>query len=204
MIVVPAVRTPLSAERARDALLAALPGLDRETAALLLALVWVETGRGGLMNNNAGNISAGPSSAGTVWRPPWFEVTPQMAAKPDLMLLHARMLKGEAPSAFRAYSSPAEGFADFARLLRGTFSSVLAAAGTGDPASMVRALHDSGYSKDYGPRHIGTFAELRSLFLPLVAQLPAGASSAAGAGVGLAIAAGLGLYALNRKRRKRR
>jgi len=204
MQVVPAVKTPLSAQQARDALTAAFPGLDRETAALLLALVWVETGRGGLMNFNAGNISAGASYPGNVWRPPWFEINAQTAQHPELVALHLRMKKGEAPSAFRAYGSAAEGFGDFVRVLQRQFQSVLAAASTGDPAEMVRALHDSGYSKDYNARHIGTFADLRSFFAPLVASLPAGSSTAAGAGLGLALVAVAGLVALNRNRRRRR
>lgn len=192
MQIVPAVRTALTSTQARDALLAAMPALDRETAALLLSLVWVETGAGSLMNFNAGNISAGPSYPGLAWRPPWFsDVThPQ----------HQRMLDGKAPSAFRAYSSAPEGFADFARQLRGTFGSVLAAGATGDPAAFVQALHDSGYSRDYNAAHIPTFAKLRAQFAPLVAHLPAGGLAAAGVGAFLAALAGL--YFLNRKRRR--
>lgn len=192
MQIVPAVRTGMSAQQARDALLAALPGLDRETAALLLALVWVETGAGGLMNFNAGNISAGVSWPGLAWRPPWFDdVThPQ----------HARMLAGKAPSAFRAYSSAADGFADFVRVLRSQFQSVLSAAAGGNPAAFVSALHDSGYSKDYNAAHVPSFTKLQHQFQPLVSHLPAGAA----AGVGLLLVALAGLYALNRNRSRRR
>lgn len=195
MIVVPAIRTQLTSTQARDALLAAMPNLDREQAALLLALVWVETGAGGLMNFNAGNISAGPSYPGAVWRPPWFDdVThPQ----------HQRMLDGKAPQAFRAYGSAPEGFGDFARQLRGTFASVLAAGSTGSPAQFVQALHDSGYSRDYNAAHVPSFTRLREQFAPLVAHLPAGNAGAA-AGVGLVLVAGVALYLLNRHSKKRR
>lgn len=199
MVIVPTVSTPISAEHARDALLAASPGLDRESAALLLALIWIETGRGHLLNHNAGNITASASWPGAAWRPPWFspeQTDPRMAA------LHEKMIAGQAPSAFRAYNSASEGFADFVRVLKSQFKSVLEAAASGDPADFVKALHDSRYSTDYNASHIGPIASLRDLFVPLVAHLPA--SSSAGAGVGLAVVAALGLYLLTRKRRPAR
>lgn len=205
MQIVPAVRTALSAQQALDALLAAMPGLDRESAALLLSLVWVETGAGGLMNFNAGNISAGERFAGNAWRPPWFnlalvEALPEGANKTRLRETHFRMLAGQAPSAFRAYSSAAEGFADFARVLGAQFRSVLEAAATGRAAAFVTALHDSGYSRDYNAAHIPTFVKLQHQFEPLVAHLPAGGAAA---GVGVLLAALAGLYALNRHRSRR-
>lgn len=191
--------TPLSAEHKRDALAAALPGLDRESAALLLALVQVETG-GVPMNNNAGNISASSRWEGDAWRPPWFEPG---NPNPKLAALHERMLKGEAPSAFRSYPTAAAGFADFARVLKSTFPSVLAAAKTGDPRDFVLALHDSGYSRDYSAAHIPTFVSLREKFAPLVAHLPAGAAGAAGGVAALGLFA-IGLYFLARKPTHRR
>lgn len=198
MFIVPAIATPVTAEHARDALLAAKPGLDRESAALLLSLVWVETGSGtGMRNWNAGNITASDAWTGPAWRPPWF----LDSENPHLHELHERMLKGEAPSAFRGYGSSAEGFADFVRVLEHSFASVLHAAASGDPAEFVRALHESGYSKDYSPAHIATFASLRHSFAPLVAHLPAG--SVAGS-FGLALVAGVALFALNSRRRRRR
>lgn len=175
MIIVPTVRTPITAKEARDFLLSVMPGLDRESAALLLALVWVETGRGGVLNNNPGNFSAGASWSGDAWRPPWF----LDSAHPT----HARMLAGEAPSAFRSYSTMGAGFADFARGLLKTFPTVVAAAATGDPASFVRALHDSGYSRDYAAKHIGTFASLRHEFLPIVSHLPGGTAGGVAGGL---------------------
>jgi hypothetical protein len=197
MQIVPALSTPIDAAHARDALLAAAPALDRASASLLLALIWVETGGGHLFNWNAGNISAGSSWPGNAWRPPWFELT----GNAHLDALHERMLKGEAPSAFRAYNSAPEGFADFVGTLRRQFQSVLAAAGSGDAATFVHALHDSGYSRDYTPAHVGTFAHLQAQFAPLVSHLPAGA----GAGVVVGFAAvGLALVLLLRHSRKGR
>jgi hypothetical protein len=165
-----------------------MPGIDRESAALLLSLFRVETS-GVPMNNSPGNVTASSRWEGDAWRPPWFEPN---QTNPKLAALHDRMLAGEAPSAFRAYSTPAAGFADWARVLKANFASVLAAAQTGDPHAFVRALHDSGYSKDYSAAHFPTFVQLREKFLPLVAHLPAGASGVAGAGA-LALF-GLGLY----------
>lgn len=191
MIVVPRVSTPVTAPQARDALLSAMPGLDRLSAALLLALVWVETGGGGLIGWNAGNISAGPSYPGEVWRPPWFE---PVQTDPKLAALHQRMLDGTAPQAFRSYRSAPEGFADFAGVLARQFPTVLAAAKTGDARTFVAALHDSGYSKDYTAGHVPTFVSLADKFAPLVAELPAGAGGAGlvsgGAALAIALLAG--------------
>ncbi len=193
---VPAVSTQISAEHARDALRASMPGIDRESAALLLALIWVETGRGHVTNNNVGNITASDAWTGGAWRPPWFAPS----SDPHLAELHARMLAGQAPSAFRAYDSLPEGFADFARVLRQNFPSVLAAAATGDAASFVNALHNSRYSTDYNASHIPTFRDLAAQFAALVASFPGGV--AGGAGVGLAV--GLALVLLLRHTHKHR
>lgn len=193
MRIVPQASTPLSAEHKRDGLLAALPGLDRESAALLLALVQVETG-GAPSNNNMGNITASSRWEGDAWRPPWFE---PHQTNPKLAALHERMVKGEAPSAFRAYPTAAAGFADFARVLKSTFPTVLEAAKTGDARTFVLALHDSGYSRDYSAAHVPTFVSLRDKFAPLVAHLPA---AAGGAGAGAALVAfAFALFLLSQK-----
>jgi hypothetical protein len=196
MHVVPTVATQISAEHARDALRASMPGIDRESAALLLALIWVETGRGHVVNNNVGNITASDAWPGGAWRPPWFAPS----TDPHLAELHARMLAGQAPSAFRAYDSLPEGFADFARVLQHTFPSVLEAARTGDAAAFVSALHDSRYSTDYNARHIPTFRDLAAHFAALVSSFPAGAAAVAGGGV----LAALGLLLVLRHTRRRR
>jgi len=213
MQVVPATPTPITPEQARVALVAAMPGIDRETGSLLLALVWIETGRGHLMNWNAGNISAGPQWPGNAWRPPWFEAS-DAASSPKLLELHERMLHGTAPSAFRAYGSLLEGFQDFARVLRSQFPSVLAAAATGDARAFVQALHDSGYSRDYSPAHVPNMtalqAELGQQFegFPSHRQVTNAAPSFLAnitLDVGIAVVAGLIISAHNdRKRRRRR
>lgn len=200
MRIVPAVVTPISAEHARDALAAAMPGIDRESASLLLSLIWVETARGHMMNWNAGNITASAAWAGDAWRPPWFAPSED----PRLAALHERMLAGTAPSAFRAYNSATEGFADFAHVLQRQFASVLEAARSGNPAAFVQALHDSGYSRDYTLAHVPTFAQLRELFAPLVAHFPAGAVAGGVAGVALLVVAGLVVHHFRKKPRRRK
>lgn len=200
MQIVPAVATPITAEQAQVALVAAMPGIDRETGTLLLALVWIETARGHLMNFNAGNITAGAKWTGNAWRPPWFEVTAETALHPHLIELHEKMLHGQAPSAFRAYGSLLEGFQDFARVLHSQFKSVLEAAKTGDARAFVTALHDSGYSRDYSPAHVPSFTSLQADLGPLFASFPSAAQVShvapdflanVGLQVGVAVMAGL-------------
>jgi hypothetical protein len=197
MHVVPAVATQMSAEHARDALRASMPGIDRESAALLLALIWVETGQGvHCFNWNVGNITASDAWGGGAWRPPWFAPS----SDPHLSELHTRMLAGQAPSAFRAYDSLPQGFADFVHTLQSSFPSVLKAAATGDAAAFVAALHDSRYSTDYNASHIPTFRTLATHFAELVASFPAG-SVAAGAGGALVVVGILLIWASRRRHR---
>lgn len=210
MQIVPAVVTPITAEQARVALVAAMPGIDRETGTLLLALVWIETARGHLMNNNAGNITAGPQWPGNAWRPPWFDLS--TATTPHLLELHEKMIHGQAPSAFRAYGSLLEGFQDFAHVLQHQFQSVLAAAKTGDARAFVQALHDSGYSRDYSPAHVPSFTALQSELGQQFAGFPT-AKQVSNAGpsflanitleVGVAVMAGLIIAAHNDRKRGR-
>ena len=198
MHVVPAVATQISAEHARDALRASMPGIDRESAALLLALIWVETGSGvHCYNNNVGNITASDAWSGGAWRPPWFEPS----SDPHLNDLHTRMLAGQAPSAFRAYDSLTDGFADFVRTLKSTFPTVLTAAATGDPAAFVSALHDSRYSTDYNAAHIPTFRDLAAHFASLVASFPGGAGGVVAGGSAI-VALGVLLILASRRRRR--
>jgi hypothetical protein len=211
MQIVPAVVTPITAEEARVALVAAMPGIDRETGTLLLALVWIETARGHLMNFNAGNITASDKWTGNAWRPPWFELS--TANTPHLLELHEKMLHGQAPSAFRAYGSLLEGFQDFARVLQHQFKSVLEAAKTGDARAFVTALHDSGYSRDYSPAHVPSFASLQADLGPLFAGFPTAAMvshavpdffASVGLQVGVAVMAGLIIASHNEHKRNSR
>lgn len=127
-------------------------------------LLWcVETASGKKMVcNNWGNLAAGGFAngvesawwGGTYWRPSWF-YAPSSA-------LHAAMLKGQAPSAFRACSSVEQGAAQYHALLNGSrYERLRAAAETDDPAKWVEMLAVTGYSQDYKSQHVPTFQALR-------------------------------------------
>jgi hypothetical protein len=155
MNVVPRRNTSLSpstiVDAVRDAwseLAGSAPSSDVLRA--LSALVLIETKRGtSVQNYNLGNLSAGSSYGGNVWRPPWFDFDGGTNTTERNLHLHEEMLAGRAPSAFRAYSSPEEGAKDFVRLLRGTsYQNVLQAAESGSADAFRRALSER-YSKDY-------------------------------------------------------
>jgi len=211
MQIVPTVVTPINAEQARVHLVASMPGIDRDTGTLLLALIWIETAGGHLQNCNAGNITAGDRWPGNAWRPPWFTV--DASTPPKLVALHEAMLHGKAPSAFRAYDNMLAGFQDFVRTLQRQFPSVLEAAKSGDAAAFVRALHDSGYSHEYTPAHVPNMVHLQQQLAPQFAGFPAGVSAAKltfgivggiAAEVVVAIIAAKALQHWDRNRRARR
>lgn len=175
--VVPRVTTPITGQEALDSLLMAwrnefgeLP--DRNTANLILALCWVETARGKLQNFNPGNLIATTLYTGTAWRPTWYE--PPAPSDPDFVKLnelHTKMLKGEAPSAFRAYDTLPKGFGDWVHNLHSTFPEVVKAAGSGN-ANTFRVALAQKYSGDYAnPAHTQTFASIAKSFEPLTKGL---------------------------------
>ena len=115
---------------------------------LMLSQIWLETDRGRSMwQNNVGNISANEKSwTGPVWRPGWYELTPE--STPRQRRLHADMLVGNAPSAFRAYPTLQAGATDYVRRLKFNFASVLAAMKTGNIDRTARAIRESRYCPD--------------------------------------------------------
>lgn len=172
--VVPTQSTPISKEQAFSALVRTWgPDLTRQLARGLLSLIWIETARGGSVKNfNPGNISANPKTyPGLVWLPPWV-AEPTDETSPRNVSLHAAMLKGQAPSAFRAYNSLDEGFIDFVRQIKRSFPEVIAGAQTGSPDDFRVALSQK-YSHDY--RNVAatkTFESFFKLFDPIVSSLP--------------------------------
>jgi len=142
-------------------------GRDAEASSelpLLMALVWIETARGAsVQNNNLGNISAGRSWPNDAWRPPWFDLEGGTAATDRNVALHEAMLRGQAPEAFRAYTSLEMGALDFVRTLKGSFPEVLAAAQSGDATAFRDALAQK-YSKDYRNTPPENFAQLAREF----------------------------------------
>jgi len=171
VIEVPMQGTPIDKQTAYDALTHAMGGLSRELASMLLSLIWIETGSGGsLKNYNPGNLTAGPNYTGKVWRPPWYP-EPGPDASQRTKDLHAAMLKGTAPSAFRAYDSLAQGMADWTAALKHTFPEVIKAGEQGNPETFRQALSQK-YSHDYrNTQSTATFAKLKKGFDPLTAHL---------------------------------
>lgn len=171
--VVPAVATPMTFEEVAPAFGDAYEKvtgepLPRTLGESFLILSAVETGRWkSLKNYNFGNITPGSTWDGDVWRPPWF-APPTADTSKRYRELHEAMLKGQAPSAFRAYDTPEAGAFDYIAFLlnedggnQPDYSRVIQAMRVGDDKGIVDALHATGYSKDYGPKHYPTFESLR-------------------------------------------
>lgn len=144
---------------------------DRETAELLLALLFLENDHGrAVIQHNWGNISvfAGPNV--DYWRPPWFDLA-EVEARPDTdkkkaryLKLHQQMLDHQAPSAFRAFPDDESGIVVW---LANVKPSMYDAAATGDPLEFAHAYWSSGYCpdqacKDSGPTFRALQAEIRN------------------------------------------
>lgn len=132
---------------------AGLP-LTREAARLFLGLVFLENKRGaGLYNHNWGNLAAGATWKGDLWRPEWYrqsdiDAMPEGTRKTRLQDLHNRMGR-DVPSAFRAYPTSDAGLKAFAALFRAQrYAVLLEAANTGKPAEFAAAVKASGYTPD--------------------------------------------------------
>lgn len=156
----PATPTPLTrAETAANFLPAYVEVFgaspDRNRAELLLALIWIENRNGqSIIDYNWGNLSTVAGSGVAFWRPPWFELD-QVEAMPDgpnkarLLDLHARMVAGKAPSAFRVFDSHDAGArAWLQRLAKADMAPVLEAASSGDAVRFARAIFDTRYCPD--------------------------------------------------------
>jgi|GEM_PF-4280711 len=136
---------------------------DRETAELLLALLLLEHDHGrAVIEHNWGNVSVTAGPDVDYWRPPWFDLE-AVNAMPDnvpgggfgaevtndkkarYLRLHADMLAGKAPSAFRAFPDDVSGLASFLKTVK---PSMYDAAATGDPAQFAAAYWSSGYCPD--------------------------------------------------------
>lgn len=160
------------------------------------ALVWmlaqhcIETARGAAMWQwNVGNITAGKSWTGPVWRPSWYTVTEASSARDKY--LNAEMKAGRAPSAFRAYASLDAGALDYMRLLASRFPSLLSAMQTSDdPLTVATAIQKSNYCPDCAPgATANTLAKFAKEF-GLQPAAPAPAESGSGAiAVALAVLA---------------
>jgi hypothetical protein len=160
---VPRIRTPVSEQLAASALVTALAALGehphQREAELLLAHLWLETGRGTACDNcNVGNITASDRYEGGAFRPAWFTVDD--SSSPKMLNLHNEMLKGRAPRAFRAYATLEAGMGDYVGQIFHTFISIVQAARAGDAEAMAQAIRTSRYTPD---APIGTGRSLDSI-----------------------------------------
>ncbi len=176
---VPRARTPIDMATAGGLLVASLrragvDDIDRDMAALLLAQVALETANGQACDNhNPGNMTTRDTGPRDFFRPAWFTVnadTPQ-----NLQDLHAQMLKGQAPNAFRSYPDFSSGFDDHARELTTDFRTIPIAARTGDALQVAAAIRSSRYTPGINITAVAASLDsLRKAFLQrgLFADLP--------------------------------
>lgn len=140
---------------------------DRETAELLLALLFLENDHGrAVIEHNWGNISvfAGPNV--DYWRPPWFDLE-KIQARPDsdpkkarYLSLHEQMLAHKAPSAFRAFGDDQSGIVSF---LSNVKPGMYDAAASGDPMAFAFQYWSTGYCPDQACKDSGpTFRKLQT------------------------------------------
>lgn len=154
---------------------------DRETAELLLALLFLENDHGrAVIEHNWGNISAFAGPSVDYYRPPWFDLE-KVEAMPDnvagggfgaevtndkkarYLRLHTQMLAGTVPSAFRAFRDDQSGIVSW---LANVKPSMYDAAATGDPKQFAFAYWRSGYCpdeacKNSAPTYAALQAEIR-------------------------------------------
>lgn len=171
---VPATATPLTRDQTAARFLATYRALfgelpDQQRAELLLALVWLENANGSsLIQGNWGNLATKAREDVSFWRPPWFdlekvEALADGAKKTRLLDLHDRMLRGQAPEAFRAFPDQDAGARAWLSLLRTPgMQQVLDAASSGDAVAFAHAIFASRYCPDPECRDAGpSYARLR-------------------------------------------
>lgn len=176
MTQVPATATPLTRDATAAMLVPAYVEVfgempDQQRAELLLALIWIENANGqSFIQRNWGNLATKPSAGVDYWRPSWFDLD-QVEAMPDgpkkarLVDLHARMLAGKAPEAFRAFATHGDGLRAWLRLLKSPgMKPVLDAASSGDAVAFAHAIFSSRYCPDPECRAAGpSYARTRDL-----------------------------------------
>ena len=162
---VPATATPVSEYEASVLLVVALTQAlqdapSEQVAVYSMALAWIETARGrAIIQNNPGNVTTSDSGPNDYWRPPWY---PEQH-DPKYDALHAKMLAGQAPRAFRAYPDKQTGWNSFAyEVVRR--KPLLSAMAADDPLAVVRALRSTGYSSDYTDQTANSFRSLVAEF----------------------------------------
>jgi hypothetical protein len=160
MQIVPTVYRALDPAETAGAVFAAfsLPGhpAPLSLVKILCALIWHET-NGHPPGFGIGNVAAAgfvngeevSSWTGLAWRPPWFEIDDSSSERNKT--IHAEMLAGREPSAFRAFSSIGEAVGSWRALMVRRFQSMLEAAARGDVRAFAHAYRDSGYCGNCDP-----------------------------------------------------
>lgn len=141
---VPRVQTPATVGEVRDALRDA--GVSAVAAAVLVRhLQWEHGGAlAAVQNWNFGNFTVRETADVQWYRPPWFEVSGGASAR--LVELHEAMVRGEAPSAFRARGGLEEGVREYVAGLRRSFPGLWRAAVLGDADGYALEVVRSGYA----------------------------------------------------------
>jgi len=194
---VPATATPLTASETAPAFLSAWAQVfdgaepSRTEAEWLLALLWNENAKGrAIIQHNWGNLSTTASADRDYWRPPWFDPAVFEAMdEPKRSLyrsIHERMLKGQEPSAFRAFPDHATGARAWVSALKRNFQAILKAARKNSAVAMQDAIFNSRYCTSPGCKtNAESYRRLRAEIRSkgLFAALPDLRSGGGGAGV---------------------
>ena len=202
---VPRTPTPLGPEPTARAFLDAWGVVfggtpPKSQAEWLLAFVWNENRRGeAFIQFNWGNLSTQNFNA-PYWRPPWFRLEEiEAMAEPQrsrYLEIHERMLAGEEPEAFRAFSDHAAGARAWLERLQTRFPEILEASLKNSAVAMQDAIFESGYcASPLCKTNAARYAELRAEIqkLGLFSGLKFRRSSGGGFGLFLGTLAALGL-----------
>lgn len=121
------------------------PDANCQTARLMHAHLWFESGNGlSIFNNNPGNLMAGHivngqevfNWSGDYRRPKWYADTSHP--------IHALMMAGREPSAFRAYPTLEDGLSAYFSLVE-RMPAMKAAFRSGSPEELAAAVRSSRY-----------------------------------------------------------
>lgn len=218
MNIIARVPTPVTAAQALDSTKRLWPAVfgeqpSNQALALVLALEWILTGQGQrTFNWDIGNVTAGAQWPNDAYRPPWFDYDGGTNVTDRNVQLHQSMLKGQAPAAYRSYTSLDQGTTDFLRTLRKNNGAIVVAAATGNADTFRKQLAALLLPDFSNPQTIDTLEQFRDQFLPLLGEAvpksdpgpsPAlsigahkpGISKAAGVAVALGVAAAaVGLF----------
>jgi len=195
------VNTPADEETMRFALseaARAFTGRDPSPnlLAFMLAQTAIETAHWRkIQNQNVGNITVLETADAFAWRPPWFE--PPFKNERDERL-HALMLQGKAPKAFRAYGNLREGAADYVKRLHVKFPEIIVAAEKGDARKVAHAINKAYCPSCFGVAETRNLRELADRFGADQTRPPVRAGH-----FGMWFLGGVGAYLLASARRKR-